>query len=458
MWFDSTSGTRRYFPRIHTNPDYDPDRGVGRLLQPFRTHTYLSPRAQVAFPVTDRLNMRFSYAHQVQPPDFYLMLRRQNTDWEEFEGVYGGDLDFSKTILFEFGTRYAFDQDMVLDVSVFNRDDLSRPTGRSRVLYDPVQKRDATVQLLTTADFGNVRGLDIRLDRRIGTWLNGFLGYTYQAATNTGSDPLSYLDRASQLLGSLTGVAISPPQAAITTRDSRPHNLTGALSLTVPPGWKAGSFAGAVLAEVGAFATFRFASGTAYTACPATVSNDGILSTAGGCAYNTSFGAINGARLPALKEFDLRLTKGFRMGPTNLTAYFEARNLFNFTNTTRVFASTGSTRSDGDRGRWWAADSLDWATNAAANGVLTPDGGMDLSFAGAGMAGCASWRNNAAAPAAPDCVYLTRAEQRWGDGDGIFELDEQRRSSTAYYDVSRGGAYLFSAAPRRLRLGLEIGF
>jgi hypothetical protein len=347
---------------------------------------------------------------------------------------------------------------MVLDASVFNRDDLSRATGRSRVLYDPIQKRNVNIDLMTTADFGNVRGLDLRLDRRIGTWFNGFLGYTFQAATNTGSDPLSYLNRSSQLLASLGGGSTSPPQAAITTRDSRPHNLTGAFSLTVPREWKAGSFAGTVFSDAGAFFTFRYASGTAYTACPNTPSNETVLSTDGGCAYNTNFGEINGARLPALKEFDLRLTKGFPLGRTEVTAYLDVRNLFNFTNVTQVFSSTRSTSSKRDRDRQVAADQSDWATTAAANGVVTPTGGMDLTFGDSGMAGCSGWYNSAAQPAAPDCVYLIRAEQRWGNGDGIFDLDEQERASNAWYNVNRGGSYLFSAAPRRLRLGLELNF
>jgi len=458
MWYDSTSGKRRYFPRISTSPDYDQSRGVDRLFQSFETHTYLSPRMQVSFPVTDRLNMRFSYSHQVQPPDFYLVLRRQNTDWALAGGVRGGDLDFSKTILFEFGTRYAFNQDMVLDASVFNRDDLSRATGRSRVLYDPVQQRDVDIQLMTTADFGNVRGIDLRLDRRIGTWFNGFLGYTFQVATNTGSDPLSYLNRSSQLLASLGAGEISPPQAAITTRDSRPHNLTGAFSLMVPRKWKAGTFPGTVLSDVGAFFTFRFASGTAYTACPNTPSNETVLSTDGGCSFNTNLGEINGARLPAIKQFDLRLTKGFALGRTDLTAYLDVRNLFNVTNVTQVFSSTGSTTSKRDREFQVEADQADWATTAKTNGVETASGGMDLTFGGAGMAGCRGWYNSGAQPAAPDCIYLIRAEQRWGNGDGVFDLDEQARASTAWYNVRRGGSYLFSDAPRRLRLGLELNF
>src|SRR5688500_20265105 len=39
-----------------------------------RSHGYLSPHVQVSFPVTDRTNFRLSYSHQVQAPDFGLLL------------------------------------------------------------------------------------------------------------------------------------------------------------------------------------------------------------------------------------------------------------------------------------------------------------------------------------------------------------------------------------------------
>src|SRR5690606_22494345 len=43
-------------------------------------HTYLSPHVQVAFPVTEKTNFRLSYAHQVQTPDFGILLNGINTD------------------------------------------------------------------------------------------------------------------------------------------------------------------------------------------------------------------------------------------------------------------------------------------------------------------------------------------------------------------------------------------
>ena len=104
-----------------------------------KSHDYLSPHVQVSFPVTDRTNFRLSYSHQVQTPDFALLLGGINTDLNNTNTnqVYGSDLDFGKTITFEFGIRHAFSDDMVLDVAAYNKDIVSDPAARLVTLYDP---------------------------------------------------------------------------------------------------------------------------------------------------------------------------------------------------------------------------------------------------------------------------------------------------------------------------------
>ncbi len=63
-----------------------------------QSHNYLSPHVQVSFPVTERTNFRLSYAHQVQAPDFGVMLQGINTDIAitNTNNFYGADLDFGK--------------------------------------------------------------------------------------------------------------------------------------------------------------------------------------------------------------------------------------------------------------------------------------------------------------------------------------------------------------------------
>jgi Carboxypeptidase regulatory-like domain/TonB-dependent Receptor Plug Domain len=433
---------------------YDP-RYVGEyqgrplaVRQGDRSHGYLSPRIQVSFPVTDRTNVRFSYAHQTQAPDFAAVL------WGVNAGALGSDLDFGRTIAYEFGVRHAFGDDMVLDIAAYNRDNLANIAARTVRVANPVIGQFVNSQFLTTADFGNTKGVDIRLDRRIGAFFNGTLGYTYQSAKSTASDP--FTNQTSGLGGLLAvgGSIGSPPQAIVPTTFSRPHTLTGALAFTVPAGWRKGTPIGALAGAVGVYATLRYASGTPYTPCLAVAGNESALSDEG-CPAGGS--QVNGARLPTFKQFDLRVTKGFDLSRFQLTGYLEARNLFNFRNLLKVFGATASVVSERDHEKRWASDSSLYAAEAAASGVRLEDGTMDLRFGGAVAAGCARWVSADARLAPPNCVYLIRAEERFGDGDHLFTLKEQQRASDAHYAVDRG-LQVLTGEPRRFRLGVEVTF
>ena len=74
-----------------------------------------------------------------------------------------------------------------------------------------------------------------------------------------------------------------------------------------------------------------------------------------------------------------------------------------------------------------------------------------------GAAGCAAWVNAGGAPSAPNCVYLVRAEQRFGNGDGVYTNAEQTRAFNSYYNSFRNKNF-FTDRPRQVRLGLEVNF
>ncbi len=411
------------------------------VFRPDRSHGYLSPHIQVSFPVTDRTNLRLSYAHQVQAPDFGLVLNGVNT------GGLGADLDFGKTVAFEFGVRHAFSDDMVLDVAVYNRDNLAVAAARTFLVNDPVRQRRSTLVRVTNLDFGNARGVDVRLDRRFGRFFNGTIGYSYQNAKSTASDPLTNQDRGVTLVNEVGGILGPPPQEIIPTVLSRPHDIAAAIALTFPGEWKQGSILGSVLRNLGLFATARFATGTPYTPCL-------VATDSGECLH---LGAPNDARLPASRQFDLRVTKGFGLGRLGLTAYLDARNLLNLTNVLQVFSVNGTTENSDERQVQWAADSSSFAEDARASGVYGDRGDIDLRFRGQQASGCDGWMTAGGRAAAPDCVYLFRAEERYGDGDHVFTLAEQRRASAAFYSVDRG-THNYIGDPRRLRVGIEVTF
>jgi hypothetical protein len=453
-----TFNTYQPFPRISSYAGTFNGQDLVTFI-PDAGHHYISPHIQVSFPVTDRTNFRLSYAHQVQAPDFGLLLDGINTDLAitNTNNTYGSDLGFGKTITFEFGIRHAFSDDMVLDVAAYNKDKLADAAGRLISLQDPTRKNSRVdIRMLTSADFGNTRGVDVRLDRRFGNFFNGTLAYTYQQSKNTGSDPFTYINFGSRVINQISGGNQAPPQAIAPTANSRPHNLAAAASLSFPRDWKQGTFLGSMLRNVGVFATFRYASGTAYTSCEP-LGNETVTSGQV-CAKGQLINGLNDARLPTFKELNLRASKGLRLGGLDLSAYVDARNVLNFRNVLAVFVTSGDIVSPVEHETRFAGDSSTFANEAKANGIYkTGTGDIDLTFGGQGNAGCANYVTQGGDGGAPSCIELVRAEQRFGNGDRIFSLAEQQRASDASYYAGRG-EHAFLGVGRTVRLGLELNF
>jgi outer membrane receptor protein involved in Fe transport len=460
---DLVAGTEYFFPRVSTNPAMSDNPGgdPAALYVKDTSHDYLSPRIQVAFPVTEKTNFRLSYAHAVQAPDFSLVYNGINTDLSitNTNNSYGSNLDFGKTITFEFGIRHAFNDDLVLDVAAYNKDNVANAAGRLITSLDPRTNTNADIRLMTNADFGNTRGVDVRLDKRFGSLFNGTLAYTFQSATSTGTDPFTYINFGSRVINQLSGGNQPPPQAAAPLSTSRPHSLVGAFALSFPNKWNEGSTVGSIFQNFSAFMSFRVASGTAYTQCAIPEGNQAIVSGQV-CARGGFVDGLNSARLPSFKNVDMRFVKGFPFGTNNLLLYLDARNIFNFTNVLQEFVVTKDITSPLERSQNWAADSTLYTQEAFVNGVLESDGSMNLQFGGAAdpIGACGNWENQSGTSAPLNCGYLIRAEQRWGNGDGIFTQKEQERASDALYYANGRGENFFYGQGTRIRVGVEFNF
>ncbi len=432
------------------NP-YQPDAKF--LLAP--THNAWSPRVQVSFPVTERTNFRLSYAHQVQTPDFDLMFRGINTDLSvtNQNQSYGRDLSFGKTIIFEFGIRHAFSQDMVLDVAAYNKDKIADLAGRLLQLADPAKNGETSdFRVLTNADFGNVRGVDVRLDRRFSNLFSGSVAYTFQVARNTGSDPFTYFNTLARQISTLTGETNPPPQAALPTDDNRTNNIVGSGSLSFPTDWKKGTTLGTVLRNVGAFVTFRFASGLPYTRVfPAA---EGVTPGGFGLEGN-AVESLNSSTRPWFKDVSLRVTKGFRVGGVDWTAFGEARNIFDFKNIVSLFTEVGDVTYPDLQARYDSEQVTLLRSEAASAGALVGSS-VDFNLLG----GCENWqgRNAGNFSSGPvDCVLLERAEARYGNGDGVFTPAEYNAAFNSWYNLQNAPSRFYGPG-RRVRFGFEISF
>jgi TonB dependent receptor/TonB-dependent Receptor Plug Domain len=400
----------------------------------------LSPRIRVAFSPLPAATFRLGVARQAQMPDLSMVLSGVNTDLRvtNTSHVFGGDLDLERTTIFEGGIHYRVNPTLTVDGAVYHKELDDQAVPRLVSHPDPARLgENVDIRQFTSLGLGQVTGFDLSANLRSRV-VSGIFGYGYQK-TESGFDVPAAL-----------GGGVDAPLA-----ESRPHTLTAAVAVQLPGDWHPGSLEGTILQNVGVYAGFRFSSGTAYTRCPAEFGNESVFS--GETCARSFEGDFLGARLPSVKQLDLRITKGFSIAGHQLIAYLDGRNILNFENVLRVFATTGKTTNPEERQLLLQQDSASFGNEAISNGVYGADGSIDLRFGGSVASGCGNWVNSGGEATAPNCVYLIRAEERFGDGDHVFTLAEQQRAAEARYLVFRGQNN-FVDSGRRVRLGLEVRF
>ncbi len=431
-----------------TSSDAAYQTALGKVFTPGVGHSVLSPRIGVSFPITDQTDFHLSYSHQVQSPDINTLLQGINNDltFTNQNDRFGRDVGFGKTILFEFGARHAFSPELVVDVSAYNKSKVSDLSYRIFSFNDPTNVgRQLTINVLTNGDFGYDRGLDVKLDRRLGNWLSTQVAYTYEVANGTGSSPYSYLNTNARSISGVTGTVLPPAEQARAVNDQRSHNIAGAVSFTVPRGWQQGTTVGKILNQVSAFATFRVLSGLPYTP----LVNVGGGATAPGTNFGLSAsqaGDVNSATTPWTKYLDLRINKGLKVGRMDVTAFADIRNLFNWKNIVGLYAETNDVTNAVYQHAKIASEFVTLANEATNNGALLPNGSVSL-------ANCGSWKGAGVV----DCVELSRTEARFGNGDGVYTVGEQANALNSYYNLFYG-PYTFNDLGRQVRLGFEMSF
>jgi hypothetical protein len=209
------------------------------------------------------------------------------------------------------------------------------------------------------------------------------------------------------------------------------------LSLLFPRDFQEGTAVGTILGDLGVFATARVASGLPYTRL---INNgDGLT----GPPTDAGLGAIpdedlNASRTPGFKAFDVRITRGFRIGDNRLRAFADWRNPFHIFNTTSVYLETGQITNAVHR-----EENLDALLRDA-----TLDGDPNID----------DFDIMAESPDnALNKYMLMQAEARFGNGDGLFTVAEQTTAFGANYDLFNNPLNRRSG-DRSLRLGLEFVF
>lgn len=175
-----------YDPEGHVATDWnDPDPEKTRPAEPKQQ---LSPRFSIAYPITDRGKLFFSYGHFFQMPPYFRLY--DNPDFAVLPGVIksdigNADLDPQKTVNYEVGFEQEVSTDAAIYLKAFYRD--MRNLLGQRVYILP--GGSDSYALFINRDWGNVKGVTFSFDQRFARLISGSIDYTYQVAVGNESDP-----------------------------------------------------------------------------------------------------------------------------------------------------------------------------------------------------------------------------------------------------------------------------
>jgi outer membrane receptor protein involved in Fe transport len=281
------------------------------LMEKKAKATYaVSPRLGLSFPITDRGVIHFSYGHFFQIPDFQYLY--SSPDFKL--GMGGGNFTLSnaelkpqRTVQYEIGLQQQLTNDLGVDVSLFYRD------VRDWVGQTPLQPTyNPAVQyvMFMNLDYENVRGVTVKLDKRMSGNLSVRVDYTYQKAEGTYTSPTdaytAYTNHQQKRL------------ALIPMGFDQPHTLNALVRF---------QFGQWMFSAIG-----QLTSGTPYT--PSFPSGEVFGSAASkGLLQNSEY-------TPMRRNIDLTVNRGITVGKLRLNAFVNVYNLFDFRDALAVYGDT----------------------------------------------------------------------------------------------------------------------
>lgn len=134
---------------------------------------YLSPRLGVSHPMTSSSKIFFNYGHFMQPPvNDQLYSVRPFSASAELPRV---PVEWPRTIAYEIGFEQRVYQDFMIHVLGYYKDVDSQLSSQEIHPLDDI----SVVYTLNNNSYADIRGLQLRLEKRVGRWWYGFANLEY---------------------------------------------------------------------------------------------------------------------------------------------------------------------------------------------------------------------------------------------------------------------------------------
>lgn len=262
----------------------------------------ISPRVGIAYPITDRGVIHFSYGHFLQIPAYSYLYA--NPEFEVTSGfstyVGNANLEPQRTTSYEMGLQQQLSDDIAINITGFYKD--VRNLLGTKIIE--TYSRGDMYGLYINRDYGNVRGITFSLTKRPSNYVAATLDYTYSVAEGNASDPeAAFQDAASNR---------EPEKQMVYLDWDQPHTLNA--SVTIGDGRR---WAVSLIGQYGS-----------------------------GLPYTPMFRGIrtaieNSERKPTQYNLDLRANYDFYLRGLRLSLFCNVYNLLDRRNEDYVYSDTG---------------------------------------------------------------------------------------------------------------------
>ncbi len=289
----------------------------------------ISPRLGFSLPITDRSKLRFNYGHFSQTPTSHNLYRSTEPTvvWlllHRYNSVLGNpNLTVEKTVSYELGYENQISEVFVFGFIAYFKD-----------IYDLIQTRRFVslpypYYMVTNVDYGNVKGIELTLGKRLRDYWTFNLSYTLQYAKGTASDPWQHYYRIyyAQQIDPITGEFLLPKNDYWLDFDER-HIINSNIGLAFPE-----DFMLVPLREFSSDFIVSYHSGFPYT--PRNARGEQI-------------GEANSARLPGYINVDAHVAKDVKIAGVKFTVFTQMYNLFNTEQIVSVYEQTGKPYTNGE--------------------------------------------------------------------------------------------------------------
>ena len=283
------------------------------------TKWFLQPRLGISHPISENAAMHYSWGKFYSPPSFSKLYDNYASFANpSYPNIYDVEADPTTSTAYEMGIQYSFHPEYLADVTAYYRD--IENYGNVNFAISPADAGFANYSFRTSGGYADSRGIELGIERRSNSRINGRFNYAYSyiKASRSGNNSTPFPNKTSFSHASETDVdALGTALENKESYNTYEANVNGGGNPLVSGYDRAHRIGLTVLA-----------------ALPAEVELALITTAESGFNFNITATtedprARETDRAPWNMRMDMRLNRGFSLGGYELGGFFEVRNLMN---------------------------------------------------------------------------------------------------------------------------------